>query len=334
MEETDGDEDDETEHLDDADDVAGARRRLDAHEVEDAEERDERDDAGDESRLVLAPTDEEGSVLGEAARHRRVAEQRRDHGDPADGEADQRAERLEGVAVRAARAIGARRRLREAKRDQCAQTAHYQPCQRRMAARPSLQRRRQQEDPGAEDAVDAQAEAVDQRELARMTSYEPTLPVPRRAEMLRRVGLLGALLAGGCAGHAACKTNNDHCGEFTRPNDSRREGAPRCRQGFFQHFVSGRRNSSMPRGGSEHLCPKVSMQAPSSPGDTLALEVTQNLPSGIVARRTGDVRLPDGLPNGTNRDPRSDLDNPRNPTSDAPRRFAAGRALRGKYRRR
>ena len=68
-----------------------------------------------------------------------------------------------------------------------------------MAARPSLQRRRQQEDPGAEDAVDAEAEAVDQRELARMTSHEPTLPVPRRARVLCRVGLLGALLAGGCA---------------------------------------------------------------------------------------------------------------------------------------
>jgi len=45
-----------------------------------------------------------------------------------------------------------------------------------MAARPSLQRRRQEEDPGAEDAVDAEAEAVDQRELARRTSHEPTLP--------------------------------------------------------------------------------------------------------------------------------------------------------------
>ena len=45
-----------------------------------------------------------------------------------------------------------------------------------MAARPSLQRRRQEEDPGAEDAVDAEAKAVDQRELARRTSHEPTLP--------------------------------------------------------------------------------------------------------------------------------------------------------------
>src|ERR1700720_3355237 len=188
MEETDGDEGDETEHFDDADDVAGARRRLDADEVEDAEERDERDDAGDESRLALAPTDEEGSVLGEAARHRRVTEQRRDHGDPANGEADQWAERLAGVAVRAARAIGARRRLREAERDQCAQTAHYQPCQRRMAARPSLQSRRQEEDPGADDVVDAEAEAVDQRELARRTSHEPTLPAgaPARQSALPR----------------------------------------------------------------------------------------------------------------------------------------------------
>jgi hypothetical protein len=101
-----------------------------------------------------------------------------------------------------------------------------------MTARPSLQRRRQEEDPGAEDAVDAEAEAVDQRELARRTSHEPTLPAgaparqstvrrwfsdprhrgstqvpflsmtwygPLAVRVLCRVGLLGALRAGGCA---------------------------------------------------------------------------------------------------------------------------------------
>ena len=31
------------------------------------------------------------------------------------------------------------------------------------------------------------------------------------------------------------------------------------------------------------------MQALSNPGDALALEVTQDLPSGVVARRTGDA---------------------------------------------
>src|ERR1700730_500820 len=33
----------------------------------------------------------------------------------------------------------------------------------------------------------------------------------------------------------------------------------------------------------------VFMQALSNPGDALALEVTQDLPSGVVARRTGDA---------------------------------------------
>ena len=155
-----------------------------------------------------------------------------------------------------------------------------------MAARPSLQHRRQEEDPGAEDAVDAEAEAVDQRELARRTSHEPTLPAgaparqstvgrrwftdprhrgstqvpflsmtwygPLVVRVLCRVGLLGALRPEGAPRHAACKTDNDHCGEFTRPNDSRCEGAPRCRQGFFKirqrlpqfQHVTRRRTSS------------------------------------------------------------------------------------------
>src|SRR6202035_2008434 len=112
-----------------------------------------------------------------------------------------------------------------AERDQCAQTAHYQPGQRRMADRPSLQRRRQEEDPGAEDVVDAEGEGVDQRELARRTSNEPTLPAgaPARQSTVGRrwftdprhrgstqvpflsvtwygpLVVLGALLAGGCA---------------------------------------------------------------------------------------------------------------------------------------
>jgi hypothetical protein len=62
-----------------------------------------------------------------------------------------------------------------------------------------------------------------------MTWYGPLV-----VRVLCRVGLLGALLAGGCAKACGMQDDNDHCGEFTRPNDSRREGAPRCRQGFFR----------------------------------------------------------------------------------------------------
>ena len=50
---------------------------------------------------ALPATDEKRGMDGEAARHARVAEQRRDHRDPADREANQRPERLDSVAIRA-----------------------------------------------------------------------------------------------------------------------------------------------------------------------------------------------------------------------------------------
>ena len=223
------------------------------------EERDhERDHAATSAGRLVAAADEERRVLGEAARHRRVAEQRRDHRDPADGEADQRPERLDGVAIGAARAIGARRRLGEAERDERAQAAHDQPGERRLRARPSLQRRRQQEDAGADDAVDAETETIEQRELARRTRSRMHTTRRRSGALLRRsrlmaprlptwygplvvavcrVCVLGALLAAGCAKPSAVVDDaggvggngNDDLATSGSPPDF--TVAPRCGDG-------------------------------------------------------------------------------------------------------
>ena len=166
-EEPDADEAEEAEHLDDADAVADARRRLEPDDVDDAKKATTSVTTREQHRQAVAAADEKRGVDGEAARHAGVAEQRRDHRDPADREADHRPERLDGVAIGSARAIGARRRLGEAERDERAQAAHGQPRQRRLPARPSLQRRRQEEDARADDAVDAEAETIEQRQLTR-----------------------------------------------------------------------------------------------------------------------------------------------------------------------
>ena len=79
-------------------------------------------------------------------------------------------------------------------------------------------------------------------------------------------------IAFACHRHAgaACETDNDHCGEFTRPNDSRREGAPRCR-----HFSTRTRKKCGAVDGPATLAANPRESLPSFPsGPSVALTPT------------------------------------------------------------
>src|SRR5450759_10571 len=111
-------------------------------------------------------------------------------------------------------------------------------------------------------------------------SRAPRRAVLRLVEHLRSSGRAGPAYGGNhqsaialaCHRHAcaACETNNDHCGEFTRPGDSRREGVSRCR-----HFSTRARKKCGAVDGPATLAANPRESLPSFPsGPSVALAPT------------------------------------------------------------
>ena len=111
-------------------------------------------------------------------------------------------------------------------------------------------------------------------------SRAPRRAVLRLVEHLRSSGRAGPAYGGyhqsaialacHCHAGAACETNNDNCGEFTRPGDSRREGAPRRR-----HFSTRTRKNCGAVDGPATLAANPRESLPSFPsGPSVAFAPT------------------------------------------------------------